>query len=820
MPGTALRHAVRRLLHAPLFSIAAVVTLAVGLGANTLIFSVVNGVLLKPLPFANPDRLVGVWHTAPGVGFDLMNQGPATYLTYREENRVFTDIGLWDDTSVSVTGLAEPEQLQALRVTDGTLPLLGVQPLVGRLFTKADDSPGTTETVILAHAFWQRAFGGDPSAVGRSLVVDGRSREIIGVLPSSFRFLRSDPAVLLPFRFNRAEVFIGNFSYQGVARLKPGVTLAEANADVARMIPLLYEKFPLPPGLTRQMLDDARLGPKVRPLSVDVVGDIGRVLWVLFGTVGIVLLVACANVANLFLVRAEGRQQELAIRTALGAGPGRIAKELLTESVALALAGGALGVGLAYAGLRLLVAIGPGRLPRLDEITLDPIVLVVTLALSLAAGLLFGTIPVLKYATPRLGTALKEGGRGSSDGRERHRARNGLVVAQVALALVLLVGAGLMMRTFVAMRHVNPGFVRPTEVLTLRLSIPEALVADADQVVQMHRSIQERLRAIPGVESVGVTSSVTMDGWDSNDPVFVEDHPQSEGRLPPIRRFKWIGEDYFQTMGNPILAGRALTWTDATTRAPVVVVSESFARQYWPTPAEALGKRVRESPDSPWREIVGVVGDDRDDGVTEKATPIVYWPMVVRSFWDNAEYVRRSAAYAIRSSRLGSPGFLKEVQEAVWGVNPNLPLASVRTLEQLLDRSMAQTSFALVMLAIASGVALLLGLVGLYGVIAYIVSQRTREVGIRMALGAHPGDVRRLFLRHGLLLTATGLILGLGAAAALMRVMSALLFGVSPFDPVTYGAVAAGLGGVALVAVYLPARRATRVDPSVALRSQ
>ncbi len=574
-----LRHAVRRLAHAPLFTIVAVLTLAVGLGANTLIFSVVNGILLKPLPFADPDRLVGVWHTAPGIGPGLMQQGPATYLTEREENRVFTDIGLWKDATVSITGRSEPERLQALRVTDGTLPVLGVQPQLGRVFTRADDSPGTTETVILTHAYWERAFGGDPSAVGRALIVDGRPREIIGVLPASFRFLNSDPAVLLPFRFNRAEVFIGNFSYQGLARLKPGVTLAQANADLARMLPLMLEKFPLPPGLSRAMVESARLGPAVHPLSEDVVGDIGGVLWVLLGTVGIVLLIACANVANLFLVRAEGRQQELAIRTALGAGPGRIAKELLAESLTLGLAGGALGVGLAYAGLRLLVAIGPGRLPRLDAIALDPIVLAATLVLSIAAGLVFGAIPVVKYATPRLATALKEGGRGSSDGRERHRARNVLVVAQVALALVLLVGAGLMIRTFTALRHVNPGFVRPGEVLTVRLSIPEALVPEADRVLQMDRNILDRLRAIPGVESVGVTSSVTMDGWDSNDPVFVEDHPGEEGKLPPIRRFKWIGEGYFETMGNPLLAGRTLTWTDAATRAPVVVVSESLARQ-------------------------------------------------------------------------------------------------------------------------------------------------------------------------------------------------------------------------------------------------
>jgi predicted permease len=810
----------RRLLRTPLFTFISVLTLAVGIGANTAIFSVVYGVILKPLPFRDAERLVGAWHTAPGLNFPLMNQSPATYLLTREEGRAFEDIGLWDNTSVTVTGRGEPERLPALLVTDGTLPLLGVMPHLGRRFDRKDDSPGTPETVMLAYAYWQRRFGGRADAVGQGLVVEGRPREIIGVLPSDFKFLNSNPSLLLPFRFNRSEIFIGNFSYQGVARLKPGVTIEQANSDVARLLPLLADRFPLPPGFSRKMLDDIRMGPRVRPLSEDVIGDVGQVLWVLLGTVGIVLLIACANVANLFLVRAEGRQQELAIRSALGAGLGRIARELLTESVTLGLIGGAIGLALAAAGIRLLVAIAPEGLPRLDEIGIDPAVLLFTLAISLLAGVLFGFLPALRFARPRLATALKEGGRGASEGRERHRLRNALVVSEIALALVLLVASGLMIRTFQAMRSVDPGFTKPEEVLTLRISIPESLIEDPEQAVRTHEEIARRLGTMPGVTAVGVSSSITMDGFDSNDPIFVEDFPRPEGDMPPLRRFKWIGANYFETMGNRMVAGRPLTWADAYERRNVVMVTENFAREHWGDPTRALGKRIRNSPQSPWREIVGVATDARDDGVTREAPAIVYWPTLVEQFWEPEVFVARNLSYAIRSQRLESPTFMKEIQQAVWSVNPNLPLAAVQTLDEIQADSMAQTSFAMVMLAIAAGVAVLLGVVGIYGVIAYIATQRTREIGIRVALGAHDRDVTGLFVRHGLVLLGFGVTLGLAAASGLTRLMGAMLFGVNPVDPVTYGVVAAGLTGVVLAASYVPARRAARVDPVIALRAE
>ena len=455
-----VRCAARMIRKQPGFATVAILTLALGIGANTAIFSVVYGVLLKPLPFNDAERLVGVWHRAPGLNMPLLEQGPATYFTYRESGQVFEDIGLWDNEEVSITEGGEPERVQALWVTQGLLPILQVTPLLGRSFTKEDDSPGSPRRAILTHRYWQSRFGGARSVIGRLLNVDGRPCEVIGILPPSFKFLRTDTAVLLPLQLNRAEVRAGDFSYPAVARLKPGVTLEDANADMARMIPLVFDRFAMWPGLTRKMFEEAGLGPNVRPLSQEVIGDVGRVLWILVGTVGIVLLIACANVANLFLVRAEGRQQELAVRVALGASRSRLARELLAESVGLALAGGALGLLLAWAGIGLLARLAPAGLPRIDEIGIDPLVLVFTLAISVLSGVLFGLIPVLRFGTPKVG-ALKEGGRSASDAPGRHRGRYALAVSEIALALVLLIVAGLMTRTFIAMRQVDPGFVRP-----------------------------------------------------------------------------------------------------------------------------------------------------------------------------------------------------------------------------------------------------------------------------------------------------------------------------------------------------------------------
>jgi putative ABC transport system permease protein len=818
-----LKQVFRRLAHAPLFTAITLITLAAGVGGNTVVFSVLESVLLKPLPYPKPDELIGVWHTAPGINVTDLNMAPGNYFIYREQNQTFQDIGAYQTDSVSITGRAEPEQVDSLLVTDGTLPLLGVAPAMGRLFTHQDDSPGAPDTVILAYGYWSKKFGASPTAIGQSLIVDGQPREIIGVLPQRFHFLdRRDPAVVLPLKWDRNKTLLGNFSYEALARLKPGVTMEQASADMARMIPIVPRSFPAPPGFNAKIFDDARIGPNLRPLKRDVIGDVGGTLWVLMASIGMVLLIACANVANLLLVRIEGRSQELAVRSALGASPYRIAGELFLESFILGLLGSAIGLGLAFAALRTLVAIAPSGIPRINEIGIDGPVLLFTFAVSILASILFGSIPIFKYAGVRLSTGIRQGGRANSQSREQHRARSVLVVVQVALALVLLICSGLMIRTFRALTHVNPGFNQDeaAHLQTFRIAVPDAQVKDNENVVRMYEAMLAKISAIPGVSSVSIATSLPMDGNDNNDLVYAQDQTYAEGQIPPLRRFKFVTPGTFSTLGTPLLAGRDITWTDIYQKRPVAIVSENFAREYWNTPANAIGKRIRVATTDDWREVIGVAANLYDDGVNQKSTSAVYWPILMDHFEGDATTVRRYVAFAIRSSRAGSEAFLKEIREAVWSVNPNLPLSSVHTLGYFYTRSMARTSFTLIMLAVAGGMALLLGVVGIYGVIACSVSQRVREIGIRMALGAQRQSLTGMFVRHGLFLTGIGIAFGLTAAIIVMRLMSSLLFQVNSVDPATYAAVTLGLVATAFMASYLPSRRAATVDPVEALRAE
>jgi predicted permease len=557
-------------------------------------------------------------------------------------------------------------------------------------------------------------------------------------------------------------------------------------------------------------------------LKQDVIGDVGNVLWVLMGSIVLVLLIACANVANLLLVRVEGRRQELAIRAALGAGRRRVAEDLLIESFVLGVLGSLLGLTFAYGGLRLLLAMEPTSLPRLREIGIDVPVLLFTLALALLSSLFIGSIPIFKYAGAGLNASLREGGRALSQSRERHRARNGLVILQVAMALVLLICSGLMIRTFRALMHVPPGFASPDTLQTFRLYVPETQMPDSqrDRVVRMEQEMLNKVAAIPGVSAVSFSSSIPMDGNGRIDPVMSQDRTYKEGELPPIRRFEFISPGFFATLGTPLVAGRDLTWTDIYQKMPVAIISENFAREYWHDARNALGKRIRVGNGDDWREIVGVAGDTHDDGVNKPAPTSVYWPVMMDRFEGQKEMLQRGIALAIRSPRAGSAAFMKEVQQAVWSLDPELPLANVRTLGELYTKSMARTSFTLVMLGVAGGMALLLGIVGIYGVISYSVLQRTREIGIRMALGAQRQTITAMFVRDGLWLTAIGAACGLLTAFASMRLMSSLLFNVSPVDPITYAAITVGVFAAACLACYLPSRRAATVEPVKALRAE
>jgi predicted permease len=816
-----LKQVLRRLWRAPMFTIITLVTLATGVGANIAVFSVVEGVLLKPLPYPHAETLVGVWHTAPGMNLDEVNMAPSNYFIYREQNHVFEDIGVYEGDSVALTGQGSPEQVHALDVTDGVLPILGVAPMLGRWFSRVDVAPGAADTVMLDYGYWQRRFSSDRSIVGRAITVDGKQRLVIGVMPRSFRFLDGEqPALLLPLQFDRNKTLLGQFSYDGIARLRPGVTLAEANADIQRLIPVVFRSFPAPPGFSINLFQKARLGSKIRPLSQDVVGDIGKLLWVLMGSIGVVLLIACANVANLLLVRAEGRHQELAIRSALGASRWRIAGDFLLESVVIGILGSGLGLLLAGGALRLLIAIAPQGLPRLQDIGIDLSVLAFTVGVSLFCSLVFGSIPALRYASARMGTGLREGGRTVSQGRERHRTRNTLVIIQISLAFVLLICSGLMIRTFRALTQVDPGFDSKAGIQTLRFSIPDAEVLKADNVVRMEEAIAQHMAAIPGVTAVSLSNSVPMDGGQWSDPVFAQDRSYADGSMPPLRRFKFAAPGFLATLGIPLIAGRDFTWAETYQRLPVAMVSENFAREYWGGPSNALGKHIRVGTKDDWREIVGVTGDVHDDGMNKDAPTIAYWPLLMSHFESDDENVRRWVVYAIRSPRAGSESLMKDVRQAVWSVDANLPLSDVRTQNYFYSKSMARTSFTLVMLAVAASIALLLGIVGLYGVIAYSASQRRREIGIRIALGAQRNDITGMFVRQGLLMACSGVGCGFIVAVAATRLLRSLLFHVSAMDPLTYGCACFGLCAAAALASYIPSRRTATVNPVEALRAE
>ncbi|HEX6771252.1 MAG TPA: ABC transporter permease [Acidobacteriaceae bacterium] len=818
-----LKQVLRRLGRAPLFTAVTLFTLAIAIGANTVIFSVVDGILLKPLPYPHPDQLIGIWHTAPGIGFKNLNMSPSIYFIDREQNKTLQDIGIYDGDAANVTGVGEPEHVNGLDVTDGTLPLLGVKPELGRLFTRQDDTAGAPATVLLSYAYWQRKFGGSPFAIGRSLTIDGKPHEIIGVLPRSFHFLdRKDDALYMPMQWDRSKTHLGNFSYEALARLKPGVTIEQASTDMARLLPISIRSFPAPEGFSVSLFEKARFQPNLRLLKQDVVGDVGNVLWVLMASIVMVLLVACANVANLLLVRVEGRRQELAVRSALGAGWKRITADLLFESTVLGFLGALIGLALAYAALRILVAIAPTGLPRIHEIGINLPVLLFTVGLAFITSLLIGLIPVMKYAGASSVSGLREGGRALSQSRERHRARKTLVVVQVALALVLLICSGLMIRTFRAMMHVAPGFTSPDTLQAFHLYIPETQIPDAqrDRLIRTYQQIQDKIASIPGVSAVSFGYGVPLDGSSNNDILFAQDHVYAEGELPPIRRFKYVAPGFLSTIGTPLIAGRDLTWTDTYQKLPVATVSENFAKEYWHSAQNALGKRIRIANTDDWREIVGVAGDVYQDGVSQPAPTTVYWPLMQNNFEGQKENVRRGVAFAIRSQRTGSQVFMNEVQRAVWSVDPDVPLADATTLGELYTKSMARTSFTLVMLCIAGAMALLLGIVGIYGVISYSVTQRTREIGIRMALGAQRPSLTAMFVRQGLLLTAIGIACGLMVAFLSMRLMSSILFNVSPVDPVTYILITIGVLATAYLACYLPSRRAATVNPVSALRAE
>jgi predicted permease len=822
-----LKFAFRRLGKSPGFAATVLLTLAIGIGANTTVFSVVNGVLLKPLPYPDSRQLVSLWLNAPGAGglanfSSGLQLSTSMYFTFSEQNRTFQSMGIWTPSTASVTGVAEPEEVRTEMISDGVLQTLDVRPAVGRWLDQTDQDPHGGKTVVLSYGYWQRRFGGDRSVIGRAVQVDAQTREIVGGMPRGFRLVDRDFDLLVPLALDRTNQKLAGFGYYGIARLKPGIQLAQADADIARLIPVWMDSWSNGPGTNPHVYERWRITPGFRSLKQQVIGSIGGVLWVVMATVGLVMLIVCTNVANLLLVRAESRHQELSIRAALGAGRMRIARELLIESVSLGLLGGLIAIGVTFTGLRLLVAIGPADLPRLSEIFLDARSLGFTLALSLLSGLLFGSISALRYARTQASATMGGTNRTASAGRGRQHSRDVLVIAQVSMALILLVSAVLMIRTFAALRNVEPGFADPQHVQTMHIWIPDLLISDPQAVTHIQNNIVDKLAAISGVTSVGFAGAAPMENIDPNwDEIRVEGK-NYEGGEPPLRLFNFVSPAYFNTMGTRLVAGRDFTWTDIYDLRPRVIVSENFARESWGSASSAVGKRLRQFSNTPWQEVIGVVEDVRVHGVDEKAPAMVYWPAMLNDPYTPKATIQapRFVTFAIRSDRAGTESFLKQVQQAVWSVNASLPLASVNTMQEIYSQSLARTSFTLVMLATAGAMALALSLIGIYGVVSYAVSQRTREMGIRLALGAQKGALLWMFVRSALVSTGVGVIIGLGAAAALVRLMKTLLFGISPLDPLTFLAVPLILATTAALASYLPARRAAGVDPVEALRAE
>jgi predicted permease len=816
------RYAWRTFCRSPGFTAIAVITLALGIGATTTIFALVDSILLRPLPYPHADQLVGVEVTPLALDPNLRGMAPEDYFVFREQGHAFQDVGIYletdSDGDVNVTGAGDPERVHAIHVTDGVLSVLGIPAARGRIFSPVDDAPDAPPTVVITDEYWRQKFSADPSVVGRTLVVDGRAREIIGIMPAGFRFLdQQDLAVILPLQLDRNQVRLGNFIYFGIARLKGGETIASGSADVARLLPATLTAFPAGPAVSLELLRSAQLVPSLLPLKQELVGNIGTLLWLLMGGVATVLLVACANVANLLLMRTEARQHELVVRAALGASRRRIGAQVMWEGVLLALSGAAVGLAVTWLAVDVLIALAPAGLPRVGEIGLYRTSFVFALTVALSSSVVFGMVPAVRHAGAS--RVLPSTGRTLTRREGRLRMQDLLVAGQVAFALVLLVGAGLMIRTLSGLTHADPGFARPGELQTFRISISVAEVPDDEDVARVEQQIQDRLAAIAGVSSVGFSSAVPMDGDNRLDNVFAADHVES-GAAPPLRHLVFMSPGYLQTLGTPLLAGREFRWAEIHDHVPVALISENFARQYWGDPNRALGKRLRVSGADDWREIVGVVRDVHDEGVDKPARSTVYWPTLLSGFRGKPQRVDRYPTFVVRSSVAGSQGLMKEVRKAVWSIDGRLPFTRIHTLEELYARSTARTSLALTTLSVAASMALLLGMMGLYGAVAYAVSQRTREIGIRMALGARPQTILLRIIGRGMTTVAVGLGAGLVAAGLLTRALSFMLFGVEPQDPLTYATVAGLLALTALLACAVPARRASRLQPTIALRDE
>jgi putative ABC transport system permease protein len=799
------RFGARTLAKNPGFTAVAVVALALGIGANTAIFSVVNTILLRPLPYKDPDRLVMVWEKGAADGFPINSTSAANFIDWRDQNQVFEGVAVMGRASFNLTGVGEPLRVDGRRVSANLFRLLGVEPQLGRAFLPEEDAPGASRVVILSHGLWQRRFGSDPGVVGKPLAMSGRSYTVVGVTPPQFEFPSRQDELWVPIAFSPQEAANrGNNSYEVLGRMKPGVSLEQARSEMNTIAARLKQQYP----------DVVKSNASVVvSLHEQVVGDIRPALLVLLGAVGFVLLVACANVANLLLARSAVRRKEIALRVALGAGRLRLIRQFLTESVLLAALGGAAGMMLSLWGVNMLKAFIPENISEVGAIAVDARVLGFTLLVSLLTGLLFGLVPAAQALNLDLNEMLKEGGRDSSSGRGGNRVRGLLVIAEVAVSLVLLVGAGLLINSFLRLRNMDPGF-RADNLLTMSVVLPQQKYPDHARRSAFFAELTSRVEALPGVRSAAVTDWLPLTMTGGSFGISVEGQPD----LGPDRRpdvvTRVVSPKYFSTMGIQLLRGRQFDERlDRADSAPVVVVSETMARRLWPG-EDPLGKRIQPGSADPsgWIEVVGVAKDVRQFDLTAEPRLQMYLPYVQFEWFVPGQLVIKT--------EVEPTGLAAAVRKAVWEVDKEQPVSDVRTMEEVLSRSIARQRFSTMLLGIFAALALVLAAVGIYGVMSYTVAQRTREIGIRMALGAQAGGVLRLVVGEGLKLVLAGVLIGLAGSLLLTRLMSSLLFGVSATDPMTLAVISLILVGVALLASYIPARRAAKVDPMVALRYQ
>jgi putative ABC transport system permease protein len=793
-----LRYAVRMLLKRPGFTVVAVVTLALGIGANTAIFSVVNGVLLRPLPFANPAELAMVWLNYQGRGGpDREWLSPSDFEDWRAQNTTFSHLSALNDWGPTLTGQAEPEPLVGAGVSHDLFTLLGREPVMGRTFLPEEDQVGAPKVVVLSNELWQRRFGSDREIIGKSISLNEENYAVVGVMPAGFKFpVIANTELWRPLRPALSpSCKRGCLTLRAIARVKSGVLLGTAAADLSTIARRLESEYPD---------TNSKVGATVVPLHEQLVGNMRRPLLVLLGAVGFVLLIACANVANLMLARSRTRQREIAIRAAMGASRGRVVRQMLTESGLLVTIGGALGLLLALWLLRIFSGLAPTGAPRFDEIGIDGTVLAFTLGAAILTGLIFGLLPALGVSRPDLNSSLKEG-KGTPDGPRSGRLRGALVVAEMALALMLLIGGGLLMKSFLMLQRVDPGF-NPDQVLTLRLFLSRVNYPDAQKIRGFYAPLLDRLKTLPGAQSVAAISNLPLGGNSTDSSFVIEGQPTSPAGQEPVAWYSSISPNYFSTMEMRLLKGRAFTDLDDDKSPKVVIISETLARRYF-SGQEPLGKRIGE-PDN-FREIVGVVNDVKHFGLDADTPPSMYLPL--------RQSPARGMTVVVRTA--GAPlGVVPALRRDIWAADRNLAIARVKTMNELVSSSITQQRFIVLLLGCFAGLALLLAAVGIYGVMSYSVTQRTHEIGIRLALGARSTNVLALVLKSGMMLAVIGAAIGVAGALALTRLMSTLLFGVTPKDAPTFIGLSLGLLAVALIACYLPARRATKVDPLVALR--